>query len=654
MKKYLFFILTICFSIGIIISDLFFSDANLQIIFFLLILLLFIPLLKSNNRQYSFFYLLISIVLGFFIHQNYNRVVRLNITEISEIRLLQIKNQVKNSAQYTNYITEDMQTKTPILLHLKTSETNFYPNDELIIHGKLTEIQSPKNPNQFNYKQFLSRKKIHYELYTNEVISLHKKGQGWKNWVVKSKEKTRNKLAEQGYTVESRSLISSMILGDRTELSPTLNQSYRATGVVHILSISGLHVMMIFAILQFILQPLIHLKNGRKIRLIISLIVIWVFAFYVELKSPVFRSALMITIYYLSELLRRPKNIYHTLSLSAFIILLFQPNQLFDVGFQLSFSAVFFIVWLNPIFEYFWKVKNTYLKKVKTLTETSISAQLGTIPVSVFYFNQFSGLFLLGNLILIPASFLMISGGIIGIILSVIEVKIPPFIWIFNQFIHLCNQYIYWLAHFDFVAKDVYISLFTAILIGVILCYSKPLFLKKSRFALLAICISLLLIEIDRFSQIYKLNHSNEFIVFNQYKNSIIGIRNARNLSIFSANPIDEKTYEYVIKPYKITNRIQVIDFYSYQAEFKHPQFIKKLHSIETNSFSILLNTTTTKEPFFVLIHQSNLYDFEKNSQTKRVIADASNYPSILSELEKTSDSIVWKTSEKGYYSFKF
>lgn len=658
MKKYLFFILTICFSIGIIISELLIPATNLRIIFFLIIALLFISVLKNKNRQNIYPYLGISIILGVYIHQNYNRDRNKEIEQTSKIFLLKVVNQANKSEKYHNYVVKDLENNQQLILHLKHQKHEYYPNDELIIYSKSVEIQGVLNPNQFDYKQFLARKRIYYQLFVDTIIAKHKDGSGWKNWSVKSKESIREKLKQHGYNLESRAIISSMLLGDRTELSPELNQSYIATGVVHILSISGLHVMMIYMILQFVLKPLIRLKNGRKTRIILSLIIIWFFAFYVELQPPVFRSALMITIYYCSELLNRPKNIYHTLSLSAFIILLFQPNFLFDVGFQLSFSAVFFIVWLNPIFEHYFTVNNDFLRRIKVMTETSISAQLGTLPISVFYFNQFSSLFLFGNLVLIPASFLMICGGIISILLVIFDLNIPAYTWLYNQFIYVSNYYIYWLSSFgNFVIKDVYISMFTAILLIVILYCLKPIFLKKSKLALLIAFGSLFLIETDRFLAIYHLNNSNELIVFNQYKNSVIGIRNGRNFSVLSENLLDDKTYQYTIKPYKIKNRIKQIDFYSYQSNFKHTHFIKHQNSIETKTFQLLLNEENkTDLPYYVLVHQSKIYPFEKSPKLKRVIADASNYPSIVTELETkySFDSVLWKTSKQGYFSIKF
>jgi competence protein ComEC len=654
MKKYLFFTLTICFSIGIIISELFIPATNLRIIFFLIIALLFISLLKNENRQNIYPYLAISLVLGYFIHQTNNTKIKIIPDESPNIHLLKIIKQANKTEKYANYVAKDIENNQLILLHLKDLKTEYYPTDEIIVNGKMTEVQKSLNPYQFDYKRFLNRKNIDYQLFSDDIISKHKEGSGFYYWAAKSKSQVRNKLEQFGYTTESRSIISSMILGDRTELTDELNQSYITTGVVHILSISGLHVMMIYLILQYILQPLLKLRNGRKIRIIISLLIIWFFAFYVELQPPVFRSALMISIYYISELLNRPKNIYHTLSLSAFIILLFQPNFLFDVGFQLSYAAVFAIVWINPIFEHFWKTKNNTIQKIKGMIETSISAQIGTLPIAVYYFNQFSGLFIFGNLVLIPASFIMICGGIISILLIVLNVNIPAYTWIFNQFVYLSNQYIYWLASFHFVAKDVYISFVTALFLGIIIYFIRPLILQKSRVAL-AICIfSLIIIEIDRYYQVYQLNHSNELIIFNQYKNSIIGIRNARNLTILSQHPIDEKTYNYTIKPYKIHHRILDVSFYGFQKEFKHSQFIKHLNSIETKTFQLLLDEDKSTLPFYVLYHNSKKYSFENNGQLKRVITDASNYPTFVSELENNSDSVLWKTSTQGYYSIKF
>lgn len=657
MKKYLFFILSICLSVGIYVSDKVISFSNLRIVFFSIMIFLFVIVFNPLKKYAIIPFLIITIFLGFYIHQTYQKIDCKLLNNDAEVYFLKIIYQRNITEKSVNYVAKDLKSKELISLNVRDKQNIFHPYDEIIVYGKINEIQEPLNPNQFNFKQFLTRKNIHYQLFTNNIISLHKEGNGFRNWASKSKLQVREKLKRDGYSLESRALISSMLLGDRTELTPELNQSYIATGVVHILSISGLHVMMIYMILNFVLQPLLRLKNGRKIRIILSLCCIWLFSFYVELEPPVFRSALMISIYYISELLNRPKNIYHTLSLSAFIILVFQPNYLFDVGFQLSFSAVFFIVWLNPIFDKMWKVKNKWLKDVKGTIDTSLSAQIGTLPIAVYYFNQFSGLFLFGNLILIPASFLMICGGILSIVFLMFNINIPLYTWIFNQFIHWSNSYIYWLASFKFVAEDIYISVFTAVMLVIILYFLNPLFIKKSKVALLIIVVCTCFIEIDRYSQAYQLNHSNELIVFNQYKNSIFSIRNGRKLAVFSAFSLDEKTYNYTIKPFKVKNRIKDIQLYTYQDEFKHPSFIKHKNYIETRNFDFILDEENIHhQAYYQLIHQSKIYSINNtDNQLKFIIVDASNYPSTISQLEQNlPNKILWKTSEKGYFSIQY
>src|SRR5690625_7019084 len=141
-----------------------------------------------------------------------------------------------------------------------------------------------------------------------------------------------------------------MILGNRTEMDKEIEESYRRTGVVHILSISSFDVIMVYSVFYFLLSSVSRLKNGKQIRVLISLILIWSFVILVGFHPPVLRSALMILVFHMAVVFKRQPNVYHSLAVSAFILLLFNPNFLFDVGFQLCYSAVFFIVYLHPIY----------------------------------------------------------------------------------------------------------------------------------------------------------------------------------------------------------------------------------------------------------------------------------------------------------------
>ena len=365
---------------------------------------------------------------------------------------LKIEKPYRSSEKFRKYKAEMLaidsfaSDKNFVLLYWKKENQTLHAEDEIWVHTKIRKTEPPQNPHQFNYKKYLDRQQIHYVLYSDSVFVVEKQGNNIYNHVGKFKSDIRKKLLLSGYSQNATDIIGAMLLGDRTEIDEEIEENYRKTGVVHILSISGLHVVMVYTIFYCMLYPLIYLPKGRIWRIICSLVFIWAYAVFVEMQPPVARSALMITIFHLAVVLRRKPNIYHTLAVSAFILLLANPNYLFDVGFQLSYAAVFFIVWLMPIYKKILPLKNKKLSYVRDFIGTSISAQAGTFPIAAYYFHQSSGLFLAGNILMIPASFLMISGGMLSILLASLNIDFQAWIWIFNGFFYLCNEYIGWLS----------------------------------------------------------------------------------------------------------------------------------------------------------------------------------------------------------------
>ncbi|MBQ0147432.1 MAG: ComEC/Rec2 family competence protein [Flavobacteriaceae bacterium] len=667
MKNHLFSFLTICLAIGIFISDSWINYANLRIYFIFLLFTLFFNQLIKNHIFKTIGFCVQFILLGIILHTTINAAANEPYIPAKEKKVAQyvIIENYKASAKYLKFKGRNLVNGNVGLLHVEDKSLKIYPKDTLVIYGNTYELNEAKNPYQFNYSMFLKKQKINHTIYVEHVLKHKSNHSHWKKIATKSKENIRILLEKAGYSLEARSIISSMLLGDRSEISQELNDSYIATGVVHILSISGLHVVMIFMILQFILKPLLYLRNGKKIRIIIALLIIWLFAFYVDMLPPVFRSALMISIYYTSELLKRPKNIFHTISLSAFIILLIQPNYLFDVGFQLSFSAVFFIVWLNPIYKKLYKPKNKKVKYFYDLSTTSISAQLGTMPFATYYFNQFSGLFLFGNVFLVPASFLMILGAILAIILVLLNIQLTLYVNFFNAFIYYSNAYIKWLAsHETMIMKQVYISPFIAFLIIIILIAIKPLILNKSKVSLYVIVACLLGIQINRYMDFNSIKNSNEVIIFHQYRTSLIGIRNGHELTILHAHNLDSsQTKQYIIRPYQIHQRIKHTTYIALDSVYENNYFHKTKSFLFVNNETYFIGENLSKNPEnvdYILVRNSSYKpeDLKDLKQIKRVIADGSNYPSYISEMDSilklNNHSILWNTSEKGSFQIRF
>lgn len=204
------------------------------------------------------------------------------------------------------------------------------------------------------------------------------------------------------------SVLSALTIGEKSMLSKDLKNAYSMTGASHILAVSGLHVGIVFYVFSHLLVFLTRSKNAEKFNVIVSLIALWIFAFVTGLSPSVVRASIMLTMASLTILLNRKSQIFNTVFASAFLMLLYSPAYLYDVGFQLSFTAVLSILlFQKPIYESF-VVRNKLLDKIWAMSSVSFSAQLGTLPLSLYYFHQVSNLFGLSGLLVIPLSAIII------------------------------------------------------------------------------------------------------------------------------------------------------------------------------------------------------------------------------------------------------
>ena len=179
-------------------------------------------------------------------------------------------------------------------------------------------------------------------------------------------------------------MVSALILGQQQDISKEILNDYQYAGAIHILSVSGLHVGFILLFLTFLLKPIPKNKLGNTIRLIIIIICLWGFAILAGLSPSVIRSVTMFSFVAVGMYLKRSTNIFHTLLVSMFLILFFQPSFLFDVGFQLSYLSLFFILWLQPLLSNIWTPKNKIVNYFWDILTVSFAAQIGAFPLSIF------------------------------------------------------------------------------------------------------------------------------------------------------------------------------------------------------------------------------------------------------------------------------
>jgi competence protein ComEC len=295
-------------------------------------------------------------------------------------------------------------------------------SDELLLGGYLSRPEGPRNPGGFNYKEYLARQRIYTLLRVkqeNLIKSIGEGGNPFVKFTFGIKEKLRELIKVNLPQLEG-SLLSAIILGDREDLPEELNDFFIKTGTVHILAISGLHV----GIVAFIFLSLFKvLRVPRKLRYVLVIFLLIIYAFLTGARPPVIRATIMALVLLFGLLINRDIDIYNSLGLAALIILMGNPLQLFDAGFQLSFLCVISILYFTPKMASIFKDKNWLTKYFFV----SLSAWLGIIPVVAYHFNIISPMTVIANLAVIPFIFLVVALGftfILAGLLSLIFAKV--------------------------------------------------------------------------------------------------------------------------------------------------------------------------------------------------------------------------------------
>ena len=447
------------------------------------------------------------------------------------------------------------------------------PTDRLVFVGKYTPISPPKNPYQFNYKRYMERKGVYgrTEVVAFSVVKNNTTG------FMRSIARTRSHLAiviGKYFNQESSALLKTLLLGKRTDLDNEVYQHYVDAGAVHILAISGLHVGIITAILLLLLQKMPNLGFYRSLRYFILLAGLWAFAFIAGASPSVLRATVMFSFVGLSTLIRRKQGRFDALMLSMLFLLLINPYYLYDVGFQLSYAAVFSIMKFYPVMRKWWLPENKYIRWIWSLFLVGLSAQIVVLPISLYYFHQFPILFFVANLIVVPLLQPILIGGIIALCLGGLGILPYPIIFFLEKLITLMNILVAFIAHQEmFIIRNIPFTtplLLSSLVIVLILI----IFVHYRKYkVLVALLVSVLLFQGVLFYHKYQLETTEEMLVFSKYKDKIITIRQGNKLSVYQ---VDTTSINPMINNYIKNKGISDITLYKmpYILRFKQKNYL--------------------------------------------------------------------------------
>lgn len=631
-----------------------------------LCIFLFLVLICYSLRKSSFFGLLIGSVfffIGMFILHNGDATKDENYfgnhTANNAAVVLKIKSILKSGNYHQKYIAEVIQinqkiTTGEVLLNIEKDclSVNFNINDKILLENNFVGVHEPLNPHQFNYKKYLENKGIRQQIYSTkkEILFLNSDVSSPLGVIHKIRLKIQKSLDQYNFSKDELSVMNALLLGQRQDISKELTTNYSKAGAVHILAISGLHVGIILVLLSFVLKPLDRVKKGKFIKLILVISFLWFFAVLAGMSASVTRAVTMFSALALGQFFNKKNAVEQSLVFSMFIILLWKPIFLFDIGFQLSYLAVFGIIWIQPLFYNFWTPKLYIVAKAWQLFTVSLAAQIGVLPLSLFYFHQFPGLFFVSNLLIIPFLGIILGIGIIVVVLSYYSL-LPDFIAsIYGGIISVLNKTVVLIANQEnFLFSDISFSGFKMFLLYLIIIACFQFILRRNAKRCMFFLSLVLVFQSVSFYEKYTTEITHQFIVFHKSRNSIIGKRIGARLKVY--HNMDTLIQDQnVLKNYTLGERIKDVNYYEIsnflQIDSQVILFIDTIGNYDIKGL---------QRPILVLGQSPkiNLERLIKMLNPTLVIADGSNYKSYVSLWRASCLELqtpFWSTRKKGAY----
>lgn len=278
------------------------------------------------------------------------------------------------------------------------TQTQLMEGDVLFLKADFQSIENANNPGEFNAKQYWNNKNIHKMAFVGESdfkFVTHREISKFSLFFKNIRANLSNAL-ESNLNEEQEGIAKALLLGDKSTLSIDTKKSFSNAGAMHVLAVSGLHVGIIMYLLLFIISKFSRFISKRN-AVIICVLLVWAYAGITGFSPSVMRASFMFSVLMIGQMWSRHTNSINTLFFSSFVLLLINPLLVYDIGFQLSYLAVLGILLMYERVSNLILIQNKWLRKIWEGTAVGISAQIFTVPVTLFQFHQFPNYFMISN-----------------------------------------------------------------------------------------------------------------------------------------------------------------------------------------------------------------------------------------------------------------
>ncbi|MDA0194366.1 MAG: ComEC/Rec2 family competence protein [Bacteroidetes bacterium] len=464
--------------------------------------------------------------------------------------------------EYFAFEDSIQQTSGKVLLYIRkdTLQTDgIRYGDKLFIPGSPTEISKPTNPGGFDFSVYWGIKQIYLQDFVNRgdiIISEQDKGNPILSIAYKARDYCDSVLKHVISGKREQAIVLSLVLGIKEGLDNDLKDAYASAGAMHVLAVSGLHVGILYLFILYLLRPIRYRKYGDLITGVVSLFVLWFYALVTGMSPSVLRAVIMFTVFIIGRMFRKSRNIYNSLAVSALILLIINPLLVFDIGFQLSYLAVFGIVFLQPRLYRLWSPDSWLVNKGWELTCVSLAAQIATFPLGLYYFHQFPTFFLISNLAVIPVAFSVLVLGILIILTSVVVPLLSQWLGLLVEWVvSLLNQFVFIVDGFelsliasrDFSVLQIFLIYISLAAIWALLVY------RKLKYLMLTVIVSVIFTTIETFESFARSN-KNEIVFYDFNGYSAIDFRSGHVAYLFTDADSTNRTklIDHVVSPDRI------------------------------------------------------------------------------------------------------
>lgn len=449
---------------------------------------------------------------------------------------------------------ESIFTKDSIIPHqekvlLFFNDKNVNVGDVLLVQTNMQSISNKNNPGEFDVQSYWNNKNIFQIgfVFEDDFKFIETIQKSWLNQFlinIRNRLKKQLKLVLQG---EELGVATALLLGDKELLASETRSSFSNAGAMHVLAVSGLHVGIVLFILMFLLGKISRFIS-KKNAVIISIVIIWLYAGITGFSPSVMRASFMFSLIAIAQIRGKNSNAINTLMFSAFALLVFNPLWIYDIGFQLSYLAMLGIFLLyKPISQMIY-LRNKWLMKIWQGTAVGLAAQAFTVPLTLYYFHQFPNYFILTNIGMMVFAGLILGIGLFFFSVSWVSIfkvlvgkilEIGLFAMLF--FVQFIDDIPFSVATGFTLSKELLVVVYFLMFLLII-----NQFKKIKNIALLTLLIVFVKVEYDRFQNLNK----SEVVVFNSDDFAMSIKNNNQIICLHSAKKEREKRIEMLMDQY--------------------------------------------------------------------------------------------------------